>query len=90
MPSTLALAVCVDGGGDHHADLLNAALLAHPLGERVEPEVAVGPPSSGRSRKLATTVSSSEQILETWLFEMPSQPRERTRSSTRLVETPST
>ena len=37
----LALAVGVDGGGDHDAHLGDAALLAHPLGERVEPEVAV-------------------------------------------------
>ncbi len=47
-------------------------------------------PSSGRSRKELTTVSSSAQMRETWLLEMPSQPSERTRSSTRRVETPST
>ena len=39
---------------------------------------------------LEATSSSSAQMRETWLFEMPSQPSERTRSSTRRVETPST
>ena len=32
-----------------------------------------------------TTVSSSVQMRDTWLFEMPSQPSARTRSSTRRV-----
>ena len=41
MPSTSRLPYGVDGSGDHDADLGDAALLAHPLGERVEPEVAV-------------------------------------------------
>ena len=43
-----------------------------------------------RPRKLSTTPSNSWQIRDTWLFEIPSHPRALTRSSTRLVDTPST
>ena len=38
----LALPLHVDRGGDDDAHLGDAALRAHPLGERVEPEVSVG------------------------------------------------
>ena len=38
----LALPLHVDRSGNHHAHLGDAALLAYALGERVEPEVAVG------------------------------------------------
>ena len=44
----------------------------------------------GSSPKLSTTSSSSWQMRDTRLFEMPSHPNALTRSSTRLVDTPST
>jgi hypothetical protein len=49
-----------------------------------------GPVSKGRLRQAATSSSSSPQIRDTWLLEMPSMPSCRAMSSTRRVETPST
>ncbi len=46
--------------------------------------------ASGRLRNASTSASSAAQIRDTSLLLMPSMPRARTRSSTRLVDTPDT
>ena len=86
----LTLPFGIDPCRHHHADVDDAAALTHLLGQAVQPDVGVGPPSRGRPRKLSTTSSSCSQMRDTWLLEMPSQPRALIRSSTLRVETPST
>ena len=71
---------------DHrrHAEIENAIRdLKYGVGQ-------AEPASRGRPRKVSTTWSRSRQIRDTWLLEMPSQPRDLIKSSTLLVDTPST
>ena len=86
----LALPLAVDRGRHHDTDVDDPAVLAHLLGQRVQPQVGIRPAVQRPAEERAHHPSSSWQIRETWLFEMPSQPRACTRSSTRRVETPST
>ena len=87
----LTLPVGIDPRRHHHADVDDAAALPHLLGQAVQPDVGGRDRRSrGRPRKLSTTSSSCSQMRDTWLLEMPSQPRALIRSSTRRVETPST
>jgi hypothetical protein len=87
-PERLAEALSVDGDRVHDAGIDGPPALAALDLERIEDEVRVGAPSSGRVRKSSTIASSVLAGRETWLHGIRSTPSCGTSFSTRPVETP--
>ena len=86
----LTLPFGIDPRRHHHADVDDATTLPNLLRQAVQPHVWIRATVQGTTQETSTTSSSCAQMRDTWLLEMPSQPRALIRSSTRRVETPST
>ncbi len=75
-------------GGHYYAVVHDASALPDPPGESVHPHVGVGTTVQRPAQK--EQLVRLRQARDTRLFDIPSQPRDFIKSSTRRVDTPST